>query len=140
MSTADRWKWIAAWLFGGIYLLVLVVLLWQFGFGGYPLSQPWTDKGSWDHAIALFNSLSAIGAAAIGVILGTKIEQVKVETAKKEAGEAKTKLENLSKASTKLLFRTTGAKIRSDDSGTLEDAQENLRQAIAEADALLKLR
>src|SRR5262245_25913770 len=106
MSWGDWFKWIGAWTFAAAYLLVLAILLWQFGFGGYPLSQPWNDNGSWDHAIALFNSLSAIGAAAIGVILGTKIEQTKVETAKKEtaeakkdAGEAKTKLQNLSDTS-----------------------------------------
>lgn len=55
------------------------------------------QTGTWDHALVLYNGLSSVGFTAIGVLLGTQVQQVNVsaarreaETARKSATEAKT--------------------------------------------------
>ena len=73
---------IAAWILTGIYVLVAVLLLQRFGFGD-------GSGGNWERALTIFNAFSAIGFAAVGVLLGTTVQQVNVANAQKEAVDAK---------------------------------------------------
>ncbi|MBP2511752.1 hypothetical protein [Sphingomonas sp. PvP018] len=44
---------------------------------------------AWDRALVLYNGLSAVGFTAIGVLLGTQVQQVNVAAARREAASAR---------------------------------------------------
>jgi hypothetical protein len=68
---------VAAGILAAAYGYVVWILLDRFAFAENP-------KGNWDHALTIFNSISAIGFAAIGVLLGTTVQQTNVIKAEKE--------------------------------------------------------
>lgn len=65
-----------------IYSVFLFVLLKDMVFAAEP-------KGNWERALILLNTLSAVAFAAFGVLLGTSVQAIAVDTAKKEANKAK---------------------------------------------------
>ncbi|WP_077002717.1 hypothetical protein [Variovorax sp. KK3] len=70
----------AALLITLAFLLASGWLLYAFGLTG--------DK-AWDRAVVVYNALTSVGFAAVGVLLGTKVQQVNVEKANGEADKAK---------------------------------------------------
>jgi hypothetical protein len=136
MKEKFDWKYWAAFVVAVVYLAVWGLLLWEFGLGGKP---PFSlAGGNWDHAIALFNSLSAIGAAAVGVLLGTKVEQVKTETAKKDTEAAKGNLEKLSSTAKRVLPQPDDPTAQFQVRETMTPAEKRLHEAIVQADTWLQ--
>jgi hypothetical protein len=136
-TAATDLKVIVASILALIYLLALLFLLSQFGLGGWPIGMVITD-GNYDRSVALFNALSGIGAAAVGVLLGTKIEKVKVENAEKKKEKAEGALRGLAAAANDVLPAVGSSTLEA----TLTDkggrtARERLLQAIARADEVL---
>ena len=72
----------AAALIALAFLVGSGVMLYCFG-----LNTP--DKGNWDHAVIVYNALTSVGFTAIGVLLGTQVQQVNVANAKAETKDAK---------------------------------------------------
>ena len=132
----------AAWAITGIYVLVACVLLYRFGLGD--------GAGNWERALTIFNAFSAIGFAAVGVLLGTTVQQVNVANAQKDAVNAKVS-ENrlaehgaeLSNAAAELLGKTSGldgaalwsGKVGGASEARLRDAIVNMKKAMAERPA-----
>jgi hypothetical protein len=133
-------KVIAASFFALIYFLVLLFLLSQFGLGGWPWSKP-LFTGDFDKTVSFFNALSALGTAAVGVLLGTKIEQVKVEAAKKDKEKAEGALQGLAAAAKDVLpavgATTPRATFTDDDIRIASEKRDRLLQAIGRADTVL---
>ena len=134
---------IAAWALTLMYLVFGAFLFQKFVLGDGP------DK-NWERALVIFNAVSAIGYAAVGVLLGTTVQQVNVANAKKEADKAKASEAKLADRSNELvqaaqdrLSKTSGLKALQtpDDvklwSGTLGDSDEQLRQAIRQMNKAL---
>ena len=48
-----------------------------------------TDPSHWDHPIVVYNALTSVGFSAIGVLLGTKVQQVNVDKANADTVQAK---------------------------------------------------
>lgn len=48
-----------------------------------------TEDVRWTRAVFLFGGVSSIGFTAVGILLGTKVQQVNVADAKKDAADAK---------------------------------------------------
>lgn len=128
----DFKTWVASGL-GLLYVLVLLLLLWQFGFGAY---ETWFPKANYDRSVSILNLLSALGTAAIGVLLGTKIEQVKVETNKKNAVAESTK--KLSGAAQNVLAEADKTQHPGFAPARLDEAAKQLRDAIAETNGVLR--
>ena len=142
---------IAAWLLTVLYVVVALVLLWRFGLGD-------GSGGNWERALIFFNAFSAIGFAAVGVLLGTTVQQVNVANTQKEAvnakaseANAKKSESNMAKYSTELvgaaaesLAKTLGIKTSSINDPALwaghlpNSVDERLRQAITNMDEVLK--
>lgn len=47
-----------------------------------------TDKNNWDHAVVVYNALTSVGFSAVGVLLGTKVQQVNVDKANSDTAKA----------------------------------------------------
>jgi len=144
---------IAAWLLTVLYVVVALVLLWRFGLGD-------GSGGNWERALIFFNAFSAIGFAAVGVLLGTTVQQVNVANTQKEAvnakaseANAKKSESNMAKYSTELvgaaaesLAKTLGIKTSSINDPALwaghlpNSVDELLRQAITNMDEVLRQR
>ena len=144
-----------AWTLSIAYLGGALFLFWLFGLGGWPLSG--TDlvaSANWDRSLVIFNALSAIGFAAIGVLLGTKVQEVNVAKAETDKEKAKASEANLaghsrelSNAAKEVLRKAEGLKASSKDfqavgSGSLRDGgdEARLHRAIDSVDALLSQR
>src|SRR5690348_802981 len=91
-TTAESKKSTAALVIAGLltaaYLVFVGLLVVWFVVGDG------ADK-KWDHAQIIFNALSAIAFSAVGVLLGTTVQQVNVANAKKETDKAKAHQTNL---------------------------------------------
>lgn len=146
MSTGTK---SAAWILTGFYVLVAGILLYRFGLGD-------GSGGNWERALVIFNALSAIGFAAVGVLLGTTVQQVNVANAQKEAVNAKTgeanakaseakvatHAENLADVAAEILAKkNSGIGGQSLWSGQLPDpADARLREAIVDMRDVLSRR
>jgi hypothetical protein len=117
------WTFYAACAVAFVYIATWALLLWEFGFGGTP---PFSAAGgNWERAIAMFNALSAIAGAAFGVLLGTKVQQVKVE---------------MLRSSTIATNNAANAYLATQpEDNAAGGAQGQLRNAVARADAVLKV-
>jgi len=134
---------IAAWLLTGLYVVVALVLLSRFGLGD-------GSGGNWERALTIFNAFSAIGFAAVGVLLGTTVQQVNVSNAQNQAVAAKTsedrmaeQAKKLSDAAKKKLASTLGAaQAPAFWSGHIpgDPIDAELRDAIAGVNELLRQR
>lgn len=136
------------------YFAIWGLLLWEFGLGGKPPFGLSVAGANWDHTLALFNALSAIAAAAVGVLLGTKVEQAKTEAAKKDTEAAKKDTAEATGWIRSLSIAGKAALREKRDSATqtvdpaaelhlraaLPPAQDDLHEAIVQADAWLKRR
>jgi len=89
---------IAAWLLTGLYVVVALVLLSRFGLGD-------GSGGNWERALTIFNAFSAIGFAAVGVLLGTTVQQVNVSNAQNQAVAAKTSEDRMAEQAKKTIRR-----------------------------------
>jgi hypothetical protein len=138
---------IAACVLTAMYLVFGAFLFAKFVLGDGP------DK-NWERALIIFNAVSAIGYAAVGVLLGTTVQQVNVTNAKKEADKAKAseakvaeQAKVLSNAAEQQLSNASGLKEQlSTMSGApklwsgRDPAEEELRQAIRHMNRVLEER
>ena len=70
--------------------VALILMLTFLAASAWMLNQAsQTDKGTWDHAIVIYNALTSVGFSAVGVLLGTKVQQVNVDKANAETAQAK---------------------------------------------------
>jgi hypothetical protein len=90
-SPLPRYTVITASVVVGVYLALTGLMLWVFGFDPRP-------GPNWDHAILIYNSFLGFAFAAGGVLLGTQIQQVNVDAARREAGEAKSETAKVKQA------------------------------------------
>lgn len=127
----DR-KFIAAVIVACLYVILWLFFLYAFGFGG---KLPFSLAGNWEHANALFNLLTSIGYAAIGVLLGTKVEKANTEAAKGHVKQLSSTASGALEAAQALATTPehTSFARQVDDL----PAQNRLRDAIAQADAWL---
>lgn len=49
------------------------------------------EQHKWDHSVVIFNSIQAMAAAALGVLLGTTVQQARVDAANAKATLAEKK-------------------------------------------------
>lgn len=55
----------------------------------FVLSKPPGDDATWQRALVIYNGIASVGFAAIGVLLGTSVQQVNLAAAQKDANAAK---------------------------------------------------
>jgi hypothetical protein len=65
------------------------------------LSLPKEEQFRWDHLVVVFNSIQTMAAAALGVLLGTSVQQARVDAAQSKAEAAETKAETNAKHAVK---------------------------------------
>jgi hypothetical protein len=75
--------------------VVIVAVLVIIGFGwlcfelmGAATSLPKDEQFRWDHMVVVFDSVQTMAAAALGVLLGTTVQQARVDKAKSETNAA----------------------------------------------------
>ncbi len=68
-------KNIWAIVIGLFWIVISVVLVYHFG----------VQENNWDHTLVVYNAVSSVGFAAIGVLLGVKVQQVDLVNAKADA-------------------------------------------------------
>ena len=73
---------IAAAVIALVYLGASAFILYHFGVTNTP-------SGEWDHVIVIYNSITSVGFTAIGVLLGTQVQQVNLNAAKADTAAAK---------------------------------------------------
>jgi len=78
----DHRTYIAALILSGVYLVLAIFLL----FYGLYVNPP---GNNWDHAYAIFTNIATAGFTAIGVLLGTAVQQTNVANAQSQAGQAR---------------------------------------------------
>jgi len=117
---------IAAVILAVAYGVVVWLLLDRFAFAENP-------KGNWDHALTIFNSVSAIGFAAIGVLLGTTVQQTNVAKAEKEKAVAEKETVAVKAGARRLADVAADANRQ----GFNDSNRADLSQAIADVRALL---
>jgi hypothetical protein len=73
---------IAAIILTLVYLGAAALLLSHF---------TWVDNpvGNWERALVIFNGIAAVGFTAVGVLLGTSVQQTNVANARSDAAQAK---------------------------------------------------
>jgi hypothetical protein len=54
-------------------------------------SLPKDEQFRWDHLLVIFNSIQTMAAAALGVLLGTTVQQARVDAARAQAQAAEAK-------------------------------------------------
>ena len=52
------------------------------------------EQFRWDHLLVVFNSIQTMAAAALGVLLGTTVQQARVDAARAQAKAAEAKAES----------------------------------------------
>lgn len=65
------------WLVGSWYL-----------FNYFAMQKP-PEGSNWERALVIYNGIASVAFAAIGVLLGTQVQQANVARARQEAAEAK---------------------------------------------------
>ena len=75
-------------LIAAIVLTVIYVVWSWYVFSKFAMQTP-PNGSSWDHAMVIYNGVASIGFAAIGVLLGTQVQQTNVARAHEEAAGAK---------------------------------------------------
>jgi len=136
----------AAWGFAILYLGYVGFLILKFVLGDG------ADK-NWEHALVILNAVSAIGFAAVGVLLGTTVQQVNVANAEKKAdkamlseGKVAEGAKELADAAAEKLAKTSDlkdqfAKMSGDQAfwaRTINPADERLRQALRQMNKVLE--
>ena len=58
---------------------------------------PKDEQFRWDHLVVVFNSIQTMAAAALGVLLGTTVQQARVDAAQSKAEVAEAKAETNAK-------------------------------------------
>ena len=71
----------------GLYIFACWFLVNRFA-----LENPLPDA-QWQRALVIFSGISSVGFAAIGVLLGTTVQQVNVSAAREQAANAKAEAE-----------------------------------------------
>jgi len=71
-------------------LVVALVVLVGFGWLCFEMlnaatTLPKDEQFRWDHIVVVFNSLQTMAAAALGVVLGTTVQQARVDAAQSQA-------------------------------------------------------
>jgi hypothetical protein len=148
-SKLDWWTKCAALIISVIYICAALFLIWLFGLGLYPF----TDAGilsvvNWERGLAIFNNFSAIGYAAVGVLLGTKVQEVKVAMAEKKAEKEKKEgdkiggqAEVLVKLVDEYITKKAGSNYSTESLNIMPDRVERqLHEAITEMTTLLEQR
>ena len=79
---------VAAAGFSLVYLVAFGFMMWHFALPDKP-------EGNWERALVLFNGIASVGLTAVGVLLGTTVQQTNVQNARKDATEAKSNEERL---------------------------------------------
>jgi hypothetical protein len=59
------------------------------------------EQFRWDHLLVVFNSIQTMAAAALGVLLGTTVQQARVDSARARADVAEAKADQNAKGATK---------------------------------------
>jgi hypothetical protein len=96
-----------------------------------------TDKSNWDHAVVVYNALTSVGFSAVGVLLGTKVQQGNVDRANADTAQAKQDAAKKTTAIQSALTHLDGAS--SDEAGggavtnrvAIAEAKGTLRQALS---------
>ncbi len=73
-------------------LILAITYLWFTWriYSDFAMQEPPT--GNWDHAMIIYNGITSVGFAAIGVLLGTQVQQTNVAQAQQEAARARNAL------------------------------------------------
>lgn len=87
---------IAAAVVAVIYLVAAWYLFEKFALPAQP-------EGNWERALSIFSGISTVGLAAIGVLIGTSIQQGNVANAQKQATEQKARTDRVEKPSRELV-------------------------------------
>jgi hypothetical protein len=77
-------------------LIVGIIVLVGFGWLCFYMvdasaNLPKDEQFRWDHLVVIFNSIQTMAAAALGVLLGTTVQQARVDAAKSKADAAEAK-------------------------------------------------
>ena len=96
-----------------------------------------TDKSNWDHAIVVYNALTSVGFSAVGVLLGTKVQQVNVDKANADTAQAKQESAKKTTAIQSALTHLEGTSADESGGGAVANgvaiaaAKGHLRQALS---------
>jgi len=116
----------------GIVLALAYLVASWFLFDNFAMQKP-PEGSNWERALVIYNGIASVGFAAIGVLLGTQVQQASVARARQEAAEAKvdaTEAKVDAKKKGEVIDRVTDVVTPSDDlgGGTPADAAERLEQ------------
>ena len=75
-------------------------------------------SNNWDHALVLYNALTSVGFTAVGVLLGTQVQQVNLAAAEKKASDAKAEADKKG-----MVLKAIGRTV-SDDRGGAQSASK----------------
>lgn len=119
---------------------VLLTIAFLIASGWLLMSFGLTGEHAWDHAVVIYNALTSVGFTAIGVLLGTKVQQVNIEKANSDVGKVTADAQKKSDAIHAALSHLDNAPPAAppkpgDDSGggltTITAAKLILRQALS---------
>jgi len=83
-------------------LLILIGFGWLCAYMVHAsASLPKEEQFRWDHLVVVFNSIQTMAAAALGVLLGTTVQQARVDAAKSKAEAAEAKADTNAKHAVK---------------------------------------
>lgn len=83
-TTASKGPWVTVLAAVGLTLLYIGASI--FLLDRFALDKPLPEE-SWSRALIIYNGIASVGFAAIGVLLGTSVQQVTVAAAKQEAAK-----------------------------------------------------
>lgn len=93
---------IVALVLAALYVAASWYLLQRFA-----LDKPLPEL-SWQRALIIFSGITSVGFAAIGVLLGTTVQQVNIAAAREQASAAKAEADKKTKAIKGAITKLTG--------------------------------